>query len=296
MIICLLESRDNVINSQLSKFVNKYPNSSIGFVYDKTPVEKIKKYNKPPLLTAGWLVICEVNQASRLKLVCNTYSNNIVILRAFNRSSFQAIIETLSSNDIAYEVIDNLVISEQEKIKYVLNNLIIDEKDAKYLVRRHHGYMFDIVSSVRTLSGFKPVTRNIITKMTSETNKYRIFDIMNFLLGDDKVSYKDAVGCVYQYRYAFEHLSSYLRTSIENYIKVFEYVGTGSLSLMNYKKFIRESKDNAISAMSEYQLKHMIESYSYVSLDWIFLLEQMINQLGKNDITGLINILALRKG
>ena len=48
--------------------------------------------------------------------------------------------------------------------------------------------------------------------------------------------------------------------------------------------------------MSEYQLRHVLESFDTISLDWLYLLEQLLNQLGKNDISGLLNILALRKG
>ena len=43
MIICLLESRDNVMNSQLARFVERYPASSTKFVYENLHLE-----NDPP--------------------------------------------------------------------------------------------------------------------------------------------------------------------------------------------------------------------------------------------------------
>jgi len=296
MIICLLESRDNVMNSQLARFVERYPASSTKFVYDKTPIEKLKQFDKPPLLSMGWLIICEIKQTARLKLVCNSYSNNVIILRVFSRNTLQELTESLKALGFTYDVIDNLVVPEKKKMQYVMEHLEVDEKDARYLVRRHHGYMFDIVSSVRILESYRPVTRDLIRRLTCETGKYKIYDVLNFLLGNEDVTYKKAVGCVYQYRYAFDHLSNYLKNSIEMYEKVFNFVIDGELSLQNYKIFLHECNDSTISSMSEYQLRHVLESFDTISLDWLYLLEQLLNQLGKNDISGLLNILALRKG
>lgn len=291
-----LKNVPHVMNSQLARFVERYPASSTKFVYDKTPIEKLKQFDKPPLLSMGWLIICEIKQMARLKLVCNSYSNNVIILRVFSRNTLQELTESLKALGFTYDVIDNLVVSEKKKMQYVMEHLEVDEKDARYLVRRHHGYMFDIVSSVRILEPYRPVTRDLIRRLTCETGKYKIYDVLNFLLGSEDVTYKKAVGCVYQYRYAFDHLSNYLKNSVEMYEKVFNFVIDGELSLQNYKIFLHECNDSTISAMSEYQLRHVLESFDTISLDWLYLLEQLLNQLGKNDISGLLNILALRKG
>ena len=77
MIICLLESRDNVMNSQLARFVERYPASSTKFVYDKTPIEKLKQFDKPPLLSMGWLIICEIKQTDRKSTRLNS-SHNVI--------------------------------------------------------------------------------------------------------------------------------------------------------------------------------------------------------------------------
>ena len=214
----------------------------------------------------------------------------------FSRNTLQELTESLKALGFTYDVIDNLVVPEKKKMQYVMEHLEVDEKDARYLVRRHHGYMFDIVSSVRILEPYRPVTRDLIRRLTCETGKYKIYDVLNFLLGSEDVTYKKAVGCVYQYRYAFDHLSNYLKNSVEMYEKVFNFVIDGELSLQNYKIFLHECNDSTISAMSEYQLRHVLESFDTISLDWLYLLEQLLNQLGKNDISGLLNILALRKG
>lgn len=296
MVIVLLESRENMITSKIPDFYRFFPKSCRANIYDKTPYEKIKTYAQPPILTKGWLLLCHAKSRIVIKLASNTSEDNVVIFQCYSRREQHDLEETLVSLEIKYSLIDNFQITESDKVNYIMEQLSIDKTSALFLCRRHHGYLPDILGSIKVLSTLDYVDKNVIRAYTRETNKYKIFDVFNYLIGvSNAITYKNAVQVVYQYRFAFDHLKSYLVESCQNYLVVFQAIDDGVLSITNYRNFHKDTSNRTIAAMSEIQLGMIVENYEIVSVDLLYMLLQLLKSLKKNDVGGLITILSLRR-
>lgn len=210
MVIVLLESRDNMITSKIPEFYKFFPKSCRASVFDKTPYEKIKAYAQPPILTKGWLLLCHAKSRTVIKLAANSSEDNTVVFQCYSRREQKELEEILISLEIKYNIIDNFQVTEKDKVGYIMKQLPVDKSDALFLCRRHHGYLPDILGSIKVLATLDHVDRTAIKAYTRETNKYRIFDVFNYLLGTtDSVTYRNAVQVVYQYRYRFRQESCY---------------------------------------------------------------------------------------
>lgn len=298
MIILLLEREDNLIDSFLDKIYSKVPKSCRQTVNKKTTHDIIKSYKQPPLLAAGWLLFVSTDVSdSQIKLLASIEGQNIILFKATTRKLFNETKETLTALSINYRIIDNYEISKSIIINYIQANLDISETDAKYLARRQGYYPRNIVSAVYLLKSFGKIDKPIIKKFISENDNIPLYEIFNYVykLPDCKLSYKDAVKLVYQYRYGFERIIKYLYDTSITYLHVFEFMADGRLTILNYKDFRADSHDTVIRDITEYQLSKIVSHFELISVEYLYFVIQSVSVIS-SDVTGIpdfINFLRL---
>ena len=297
MIYVLLESKDSFIKPVLSKIIEKTHPSCRATVTKSTQYEIIKSYKQPPLLASGWLLRVSADvTASQLKILAGLPDNNVILFHVTSRKALNDVIEKLTTLDVDIKVIDNYTVSRQDMITYVLENLKLSEQDAKYLVKRQGYYSAAVVNAVRVLKQFEIVDRNVIRKYTSVNDSIPIYEIFNYLLQlpECKIDYQTAVKLVYQYRFAFDHLRSYVLSTCDLYKQVFMCMVDGQLSIKNYKSYKSDSDKKFLQNMSDYQLQKIVTQFSSISLEYLYLIEQTVKGI-PSDTTGIPSFVTLLK-
>lgn len=289
MIIVLLEKSDNLINSFLDKLYQRIPKSCRATINKKTSYEKIKSYEQPPLLTSGWLLIVspEVTNA-QIKLIDAISENNYVVFNCNTKKSFTDLQEKLIDLKITFKIVDNYKVSKEHIVKYIMENLKVSEDNAKYLARRQNYYIRSVVSAVNILKTLPTVNRDAIKKYTSKNESIPIYEIFNYVfkLDNCKLSYTDAIKLVYQYRYGFSHVLSYLLDTCALYLYVFELMVDGQLTIQNYKDFRRDTADKKIKNITEYQLSKIVTHFDVISVEYLFFVQQTVSNIA-DDVSGI---------
>lgn len=300
MIYILLESRDNLINPVLPKILDKVHISCQARVTKETTYETIKSYKQSPLLSAGWLLrVSKDITDSQLRLLDKLPDNTILLFHVVSRRELTDLQDKLDTNKVQYTLLDNYKISKEDIIKYIATNLHLSEQDAKYLAKRQGYYTVSVVNSVRVLKQFTRVDRDIIRKYTSVNDNVTLYEIVNYLfkLPDCKINYSTAVKLVYQYRFAFDHIRNYILSTCVLYRQIFDYMVDGQLTIKNYKSVKSSLDKKLLQSLSDYQLRQIVSHFSDVSLEYLYLIEQMVSSI-PDDTSGIpafINLLKLIK-
>lgn len=294
MIFLLIEAENNMINPVLPVLTKSWSTSCIKKLPNKIDTAQLSVYKEPPLFESGWFLIYAGKDSSVIKTLC-TLENNVIVLQAFSRSKAEVLSELLSGLNVRFKIIDNLKIDKKEKLAFIKRELHIDDKDVDYLYRRTRGYVRDLTNGVLALKTLPHVSRPDIRALVPATAKYGLSDLFNFLIGtlDSSMTYQDAIGIIFRYRYGLEFLRDFLLENLKIYMTVYDYVASGELSIENY----RENRPSSLTMITERRLYIIIEQYKQISYDYLYFLYNSISAIPrKNDgILMLINVFRLRK-
>lgn len=289
MIIVLLEKSDNLINPFMDKLFQKIPRSCRAVINKKTAHDKIRSYKQPPLLAAGWLLIVSTEITNTQINLVNTMSEqNYIVFNCNTKKSFNELQERFIDLGVKYSIVDNYVVSKDQIVKFIINNLQVSEEDAKYLARRQNYYIRSVVSSVNILKTLPKVDRDAIKKYTSKQDSIPIYEIFNYIfkLDECKLDYSAAIKLVYQYRYGFSHILNYLKDTCDLYLYIFELMVEGQLTLQNYKDFRNDTTDKKIKNITEYQLSKIVTHFEVISVEYLFFVRQTVDGI-EDDIAGI---------
>lgn len=281
MHVALIENTIDDICSQLPKFKKNYPESCRVNLYSGSKDTVLTMLSQPPLLASGWLVLCHfIPTKDKLKKLKALPNFNLIIY-CFDSQKKYAKFETVAKEiDLDYKLIDNLKPSKEDVIAYIMNNLNTEVSVAEYLYNRYKGYLPDIIINVNALAALPIVTKETIRRYATKSNDFAIYDLASYLVGAETyINYKQAVKIVYQYRYGFSHLLSYLKDYVNEYLEVFKFIDAGELDSTNIENFKSSTSNKVIKEMHSYRLLKIIEHHSKVSTEKLLYLKHYLGEL-----------------
>lgn len=278
MIYVLYENRFNVINPVLSEFYEKYPESTRIFYDDRANFFDFDKISTPPLLSSGWLIICNKKvSASLVRKMDDALSSNVIIVKATSSAELQQI--SINLEGVPYKLIDNYLIEKNTVIAWIHRNMTCERDVALYLYKRLHGRVSDIVLSVNMLQSISIVTKSDVNKYVQKSSRYSVNDLILFIVKDKKcagMSYSSVVSVIHTFRYAMPWLLNTLIDGIDLYILVFNLISAGELSLHNYKEYKTITSNKNIGSLTDYRLHQIVSSYGSISTEYLLYLRQLI--------------------
>lgn len=298
MFVILLENSNNTVLSEVDTFTNHYPRSSIKCITRYTTLEELHSLANKPLLSIGWLIICQDTaiKNSYLKFLEGLDQSNLVLFRITSEQKCSELLSALKADKVQYRIINNYKLKEEKVIDYVCKNLSITKVDAKYLCTRSGYYLPEVVKNVQTLKVLPRITKPIIRKYTEDRRSIAVYDLVNYLIGiDGKTTYEDCMQLVYEYRYGFEHLLKTTLAQITMYIKIYNLILDGELTLANCKIKKKDLQDKEISNLHDFRLYKIVESFDKISYDYLILLQLKLQQISPKFYSGVFDFVALLK-
>ena len=295
MFVVLLESKSTVICSKEPELLGKFRQSSIHRINKKTEIEDLERFEKPPLLDVGWLLICSFNVTDVcLKRMATLSERNIYYFRVNSKQACATLLERLKEFKIEYRFINNYKTPKEEVVKYVLDNLDVSLTDAEFLVEYSGNYLPLVAKNVNSLSLVGSVDKSTIRKFAESNSAVPLYELSNYLLGNSKCSYSQIVSILENYKYAAKHVVDYLEKTFEGYVCVFKEISAGTLSMTNFKSFKRNTSIKTIKNYDDYQLQKIIESYGSISVEWLYYLYFTVKEMPRSRYS-LYRILLLCK-
>ena len=298
MFVILLENSNNTVLSEVDTFTNHYPRSSIKRITRYTTLEELHSLANKPLLSIGWLIICQDTaiKNSYLKFLEGLDQSNLVLFRITSEQKCSELLSALKADKVQYRIINNYKLKEEKVIDYVCKNLSITKVDAKYLCTRSGYYLPEVVKNVQTLKVLPRITKPIIRKYTEDRRSIAVYDLVNYLIGiGGKTTYEDCMQLVYEYRYGFEHLLKTTLAQITMYIKIYNLILDGELTLANCKIKKKDLQDKEISNLHDFRLYKIVESFDKISYDYLILLQLKLQQISPKFYSGVFDFVALLK-
>ena len=298
MFVILLENSNNTVLSEVDTFTNHYPRSSIKRITRYTTLEELHSLANKPLLSIGWLIICQDTaiKNSYLKFLEGLDQSNLVLFRITSEQKCSELLSALKADKVQYRIINNYKLKEEKVIDYVCKNLSITKVDAKYLCTRSGYYLPEVVKNVQTLKVLPKITKPIIRKYTEDRRSIAVYDLVNYLIGiGGKTTYEDCMQLVYEYRYGFEHLLKTTLAQITMYIKIYNLILDGELTLANCKIKKKDLQDKEISNLHDFRLYKIVESFDKISYDYLILLQLKLQQISPKFYSGVFDFVALLK-
>lgn len=298
MIIILAEEMRYPIGSFIDRAKKTFPVTSIINCTRDNYEAVVKRVSKPPSLSRGWLIFANLGARNLSSALVSDLEreHNSVIFIVRNRDSLREFSITLEELGFSYETVDNLSPSKELIVNYVLSQLNITEKDATYLVNRHNSYLQKISESVEILRPLPKVTRADIKKYTQRSADISFDDLFKYIIGQEQISHGSAVSLVKRYRYGIKFLVKFITGRFEFYEKVYDYVLSGQLSLINYIEFVNERKQE-FKSVSQYNVKTAVEAVGIVSHEKLIQLKAMYDKEleGEPSVLGVLGLLELSK-
>ena len=301
MLIVSYEEPNNQIFSVATELQKKYKSSSVATIVKKVKEEELLKFARPPLLDRGWLLFCQPNvPLSVIQKLLSFRGFNVIVIQVSNKKQISQWETALNEAEIEYKFSDNYKIPREKVIEYIRSRLHISNDDACFLYKWNNGYTKDIDASIASLEHLQFVTQADIRKYTEPTFYAGLFDVVQFLLQDNKpeVQYKDVVHVLYNYRFAVGYLVNYVQNTLADILQVFFFVETGVLSLENYKQVKETLGDKKIKKLEDKRLAYYIRLYGKVSYEYVSFVKLQLDHCPKSrkGIYCLIKLFLCREG
>ena len=297
MIFILCENTIDSICSEMDKFYARYPESARVKITKEFFKENTSAYSQPPLTAERWLFICSGMYVKKNLTVLNTLAEkNVVLITCTTLAAGQEILEYYSEAENKPRIIDNTDPGEVKLIQYVMKELGTNQEIARYLCKRCGFYMPKIIRAVRTLSIKDSISRVDIRKYVPAGLQYNVYDLANWMIGNRRkyMTYEDAIGVVYEYRFGYKYLFKYLSDFFSAYLVVFKAVSNAELTEENVHSFVSNSKDKSIKALSEKRVQVMVSTFSTISVDKLFFIQYHLAKINSNRFE-LYKLVALLK-
>lgn len=294
MILVLLEQECNCINSVIECVIEKYDESSIVRISgSRIDSETISTLSRKPLLSSGWLILCD-HKISTFALKTVNKPFNSVIIKVTSRSKLQYVLSNLSS--LEYNYIDNYYPSEDELYTWIGSRLNCSKATTTALLSRCNNRLPKIVQAVDMLSCFDKVTPKMITQYIEKTSAASVEDIVLYLLKVQRkgIAKAEVMQTVSQFRYAYKWLLETIEGELLLFQYIFSAIAVGELSLQNYKEYKLNSEEKRIIALSEFKMRRIIEFYESVSCEYLFYVSSYVQSIPKKQF-GLYKLMQLIK-
>lgn len=261
--------------SVMGKLLKKFPQSSQITINKFNYYQAIETIAFRPILTESWLVrVSDRLQITQMEKILK-HKENVNVITVRDSLKLETLKEKFISQGIPFKVVENKKISQQDLIVYVCESLPISYKDAVYLCKRHNMYAPMIVNSVNSLLLFDKVNRDIIKKYTKRYDSVNLTEIVDSMLGVSTHKKSKIIEKIYEFRYGLEFLLDFIVNELNNYELVFRLIESGELNLDNYRDIKAEANSKKelkkLSSISDYRLYNMIESFSSVSIELLYL-------------------------
>lgn len=271
MVFIVLEDKSNHVNSYYATILDRFPASVTVHVYDnKFEADKLQAYLQKPLLFKAWLIILEsikfeVGQVKELSA-----AGNLVVYRVQSRAEASRLAERLG--DIQFVVHDNLRVAMEDIVGHVQKEINCDYAVAKLVYNRCNGYLPAIENSIIILKQLDSVNADVVRRYIPYRSRVRSFNVVEYLMVGPRCGYKysEIVRYVYDYNNAFKWLLNTLISALKLYIKVYMLEADGSLSLRNYRSFLKLTNDSDLKQISEYKVMKILEMHESVSLEYLY--------------------------
>ena len=292
MLYILYESDQNHVNSVLDDLYERYPKSSRVLISGKKASDDVvTKLSGTPLFSNGWLIICSsrIGQTALKKL---NVGNNLVVITVFRENQLTQVVESLGS--IPYKIIDNHKVDPDKVIDWIEKTLVTSHDVARMVYKRCDGRLRNINEAVAILSTFEFINRYHVTHYVEKVNTTSVNDVVLYMfnIGGKGVSREDVMSIVFKYRYGFPWLLKTVQKEIDTYLKVYEKVAYGELTLANYASYKTLTDNKTISAMPDYKLKRMVMSFEEVSFEYAYYVKQLLATVPKTNF-GLCRFLQI---
>ena len=261
--------------SVMGKLLKKFPQSSQITINKFNYYQAIETIAFRPILTESWLVrVSDRLQITQMEKILK-HKENVNVITVRDSLKLETLKEKFISQGIPFKVVENKKISQQDLIVYVCESLPISYKDAVYLCKRHNMYAPMIVNSVNSLLLFDKVNRDIIKKYTKRYDSVNLTEIVDSMLGVSTHKKSKIIEKIYEFRYGLEFLLDFIVNELNNYELIFRLIESGELNLDNYRDVKAEANSKKelkkLSSISDYRLYNMIESFSSVSIELLYL-------------------------
>lgn len=289
MIYVLLEQEQNVINSVEDEFIQKFKKSSVRrFGNERVAAASLVEFKTPPLFDSCWLIICGNRMISNLAQLIP--DKNVILIKITKKGDLAKTIESLGSWE--YEVIDNYKVESSVVIEWVMKQLGINEKLAKYLYNRVQGNLKGVVEGTRKLALLPKVTQTSIRETVREYNGVSVYSIVKYMLGvEERVQYEQIMQMLYDFRYATNWLITSILRELKLYCFIYDAMDAGELTLLNYHEFLRNCSDSTVRGLQPYRVKKLIESHAWVSTELVYFLRFRIEALHGNVLPEIVKLI-----
>lgn len=269
MIYVLLEDSYNVINPVEPSLTKKFHSMSVKRIGETVSNVLIDTVSSPPLLDARWLII--VSSMKAVKSVSKLSPEmNVIVIYARSIGDLESISDALGI--LEYRLINNLKIEPMTVRFWIEAKLKCEPRLSKYLYTRLGGQLRYLVPAVQQLEHIPDITMKVMRELTNKVDGVTVFDVVRYLLGLGKRSYKDVAQWLYDFRSSGRWLKKSLISELEKYLEVFGYMVDGQLSLTNYREFKGVCDSKSIRDLKDWQLKVIIESHGVVSAEYVYYL------------------------
>ena len=291
MIYAVLEQDGNVINPVEKEFVSKFHKSAVKRVgKDGCAGADVSVLKHPPLFGNRWLVICDSGIPKKFEQL--QPDDNCIFLRFRSKDNLKKALTVLENYE--FKIVDNYTISAEVMCNWVSAKLNVGPKVAKHLYNRVHGSQKYVVEAVDRLSVLNNVTMKAIDDLVDELGTVTVAQVAGYCIGaDTRITETEALNFIYQFRYASKWLKKSMIATLELYYAVYSLMDNGTLTLQNFREFLKTTDDKNFKLCSEYRLRKMIESHDVVSTELIYytLLNVRCMPIGLDGIRFLIGII-----
>ena len=290
MILVILEKTIDDICSICNEIKKKYPIASHVYINKKTTQSSLSRYTHPPLITGGWVFLCDFKVNSVIVQLLNKFNGkNIILFPVSSTHELLVVKDTLQQADTPYKIVDNRKPDIKRVVKYVQEELPGTTDDvAEYIYKRYGGYMPNIVVTVDSLKRFSKVTPYMVRKYGVEKHEHTLYELADYLVGtSNKLTYHDAVQVIYDYQFASQYLLKYLNSVIDCYIRVFDKIASGIVTVEDIA-----SGDKDLANTAPYRIQQMMNAYDQVSLEKLYYIKVRLDNI-KQDRFSLIRLIAI---
>lgn len=287
LIISYENTREFSLVPQLSQIV---PRSSIYHVrkLESSIVQDIKS---PPLITDRWTVVIDTPSPQFSIIDELVKHDNIYVFLMHNMTDLQNMEFSLKDKGYEYNLIDRVNLSDEEKVTYIQSRLDVNEKTLKAILNKSKTAL-SLVKNVATLSVLDKVTYSSVSKYIPRSSTATFYQMLDYLLEvpNHKVSYARVVELIYNYRFSPDFLFKYLIEEINDYLKIYDFMIRGELTLDNLTDF--KLNNNALKKISLNKCKKICNCYYDISYDKLYLLRSIL-ETSPRTVSSLISIINL---
>lgn len=302
----ILLDDDLPVGNFLDKVYEKYPKSCRLYLNKRNFKENLHYLDERPILLSHYLVI--LAKGTNVKQVIEAMkTNNLVILQVKNEDEVKEYSIELDKAKIQYRYIDNTKKRDMDVINWVMKELPISEKDARYLCNRHAVSIskvtsksfgsFNIravVNSVNILRPFETINRKIIKTYTDKRLHGSINQVVDSLLGLSTLPKAKVIEIIERYQYGIDFLLKFINDQLENYLLMYKLIEEGEVSYENYKEYQPQNEYSDYSKISEYRRKKILDAYAKVSFELLYFTKLRV-KLIPHKRTSIYELIALLK-